>query len=707
MSKGLANSAIGAGGLAKPDSALQAAKGIALDTMDRSPSRPVVTDLYEFVSNHPLGRGCYGQVFLMRNRKTGVEVAAKRLDKHKNWSIEKFRLRVAEEVTALQHTKHRNVIELIDHLPDAQQEDRYWVLMKYARGGHLLDRVIQRHHNHRPYTEEEVSKITYDILFGLKHLHDRHIVHCDIKPDNILFESTEDDSNLVLVDMGFATLCERGSFLDKMRGTLEYMAPEVLTPGPGGERLAYDSKADVWSVGCVLYTLLSGELPFRRAWDKNISQQEFNKRVKFCITQVPINLSTGAWERVTDGAKRLVGAMLSRDPGQRPSAHQCLENEWFRGAAPSTGLPREVLEELSKFNTARGNQSYASHSLSGLVTSLASGSAIASISGQHTASSAASVNILQREGGIQPLITEGYSDDDARRSQAIFALANLAGKKERQEELVSAGLVRLLSHLATCPLSSQGELKSELQFNTARAWANLTEDASLRRCFLLPQREGQVVVEAVTRLAWEALACPTPTFRVVIQASRALGQIAKERHLLTALLDPSCLMHVDQDAPARQGPLRAAPIWFVMLLASPKDSTNIKCQEQFRCEAHSLLLSILAAAQQQGGLPGLRELAKKLGRGVSICAKRAMLCEAYAPDADDRQGSESAQRFLQSARVYTLFATGCTATLKDLEGDSGLAPSLRAAGIESLLPSEAGESLDLDDSEMHEDGQGA
>ncbi len=157
---------------------------------------------------------------MMRNRKTGVEVAAKRLDKHKNWSIEKFRLRVAEEVTALQHTKHRNVIELIDHLPDAQQEDRYWVLMKYARGGHLLDRVIQRHHNHRPYTEEEVSKITYDILFGLKHLHDRHIVHCDIKPDNILFESTEEDSNLVLVDMGFATVCERGSFLDQMRGTL-------------------------------------------------------------------------------------------------------------------------------------------------------------------------------------------------------------------------------------------------------------------------------------------------------------------------------------------------------------------------------------------------------------------------------------------------------------------------------------------------------
>ena len=64
-------------------------------------------------------------------------------------------------------------------------------------------------------------------------------------------------------------------------------------------------------------------------------------------------------------------------------------------------------------------------------------------------------NVLCLSVCIQPLITEGYSEDDARRSQAIFALANLAGKKERQEELVSAGLVRLLSHLTTCPLSSQ------------------------------------------------------------------------------------------------------------------------------------------------------------------------------------------------------------------------------------------------------------
>jgi len=110
------------------------------------------------------------QVFLMRNRATGEEVAAKCLEKHNSWSADKFRKRVAEEVAALQHTRHRNVIELIDHLPDACDHHRYWVVMKYARGGQLLERLIARHRKQRPYTEDEVSKLAYDILSGLKHL---------------------------------------------------------------------------------------------------------------------------------------------------------------------------------------------------------------------------------------------------------------------------------------------------------------------------------------------------------------------------------------------------------------------------------------------------------------------------------------------------------------------------------------------------------
>jgi hypothetical protein len=359
--------------------------------------------------------------------------------------------------------------------------------------------------------------------------------HSDIKPENILFEDVGEQSNLVLVDLGLATMCEDGTDIHQMRGTLEYMAPEVIGGGRGPSRrqsCSYDAKADVWSAGCVLFMLLSGELPFRRNWTDLSTQRQWEARVIYLITSAdaPINTETGAWAGITPAARHLVSRMLTRDPKVRPSAEDCLEMEWFKGGAPCTSLPADVLEELGKFNTLRGNQSYTSHSLSGIVTSLGSGSAIASISGQHTASSAASVNILEREGGLQPLFTEAYSDDSKRRSAAVTALANLAGKRERQADLLSAGIVRLLCHLATgCPtedaslVSNLGGLSAAiaamsltlcasvcrqaglLRFNTARAINNLVESQRVRREVAGELPQVLQLVGALTRLAWDSL----------------------------------------------------------------------------------------------------------------------------------------------------------------------------------------------------------
>ena len=94
--------------------------------------RQSVTEVYSLVRREALGGGAYGQVFLMRSKVNGEEVAAKRLEKSERWTPEKFRQRVGEEVTALQQTRHRNVIELIGHHPDAEREDHYWVVMKVS-----------------------------------------------------------------------------------------------------------------------------------------------------------------------------------------------------------------------------------------------------------------------------------------------------------------------------------------------------------------------------------------------------------------------------------------------------------------------------------------------------------------------------------------------------------------------------------------------
>lgn len=95
-------------------------------------ARPPVTEAYTFLRDRPLGGGQYGQVFLMRSMATGEEVAAKRLQKHDRWSPQRFHLRVGEEVAALQQTKHRNVIELINHHPDPTCENYYWVVMRVS-----------------------------------------------------------------------------------------------------------------------------------------------------------------------------------------------------------------------------------------------------------------------------------------------------------------------------------------------------------------------------------------------------------------------------------------------------------------------------------------------------------------------------------------------------------------------------------------------
>ena len=171
----------------------------------------------------------------------------------------------------------------------------------------------------------------------------------------------------------------------------------------------------------------------------------------------------------------------------------------------------------------------------GLVTSLASGSAIASISGHHTSTSAASVNVLEREGGMQPLITEAWSEDAERRAKAMEALANLAGKRDQQDALFLAGVLRVLAQMASAPLQGlqglQGvqsaggageELARRIGFDTARAVSNLTDKAALRR-EIAQDASAPVLVRALTRLGWDALKAGTS--RVVLQVLAAVSMV--------------------------------------------------------------------------------------------------------------------------------------------------------------------------------------
>jgi serine/threonine protein kinase len=158
-------------------------------------------------------------------------------------------------------------------------------------------------------------------------------------------------------------LCTDGEFLSKYRGTLDYMAPELLGPIK-----RYNAKADIWSVGVLLYALLSGALPFRRAWP-GLSAKEADVRTRDFILAGRVELEAGPWARVSPPAKALVRRMLTVDPDARPGAMECLRDAWIADAAgpggPGGDLGLHVLAELRRLNESRASDGYSGHAMAG------------------------------------------------------------------------------------------------------------------------------------------------------------------------------------------------------------------------------------------------------------------------------------------------------------------------------------------------------
>ena len=138
------------------------------------------------------------------------------------------------------------------------------------------------------------------------------------------------------------------------------MAPELLGPVK-----RYNAKADIWSVGVLLYALLSGALPFRRAWP-GLSAREADVRVRDLILAGRVELEAGPWAAVSPAAKALVRRMLAPDPDARPGAAECLRDPWIADAAgPAGDLGAHVLAELRRLNESRASDGYSGHAMAG------------------------------------------------------------------------------------------------------------------------------------------------------------------------------------------------------------------------------------------------------------------------------------------------------------------------------------------------------
>lgn len=219
-------------------------------------------DMYKI--GQVLGEGAFGEVRLCTHRVTKEKRAVKVLKKEA--MDEKEQATMLSEINILRSLDHPNILKIFEYFED---EKRFYIVTEYIKGGELFDEIISR----GKFNEQNAAVLMKHLLSCVAYCHDRDIVHRDLKPENVLLEESKDFDQIKVIDFGTAKRHKSGTYLKTMIGTPYYIAPEVL-------QHQYGKPCDVWSLGVLLYIMLSGIPPFNGATDdeimKSILSGEFN-----------------------------------------------------------------------------------------------------------------------------------------------------------------------------------------------------------------------------------------------------------------------------------------------------------------------------------------------------------------------------------------------------------------------------------------------
>ncbi|XP_038171168.2 putative sperm motility kinase W [Arvicola amphibius] len=253
-----------------------------------------------------IGQGGFGSVKLALHRLTGMPVAIKvveNLKKHLHFII--------SEIEVLETVQHPHIIRLFQVLMTTKY---YYIITEYAPGGNLYQLVKEEGR----LQEEQVQIIFGQLASAIKCCHDHDIVHRDLKPPNILLDA---HGNVKLGDFGLATRCGAGTVLHGRCGTKSYNAPEMVL------REGYDGrKADVWSLGVLLYFITTGHHPFRGS-----TLEETEKNITIGMYDIPAHIS-GQLED-------LIHQILKVAPERRPSIEDIQYHPWVKN--PKENISRD------------------------------------------------------------------------------------------------------------------------------------------------------------------------------------------------------------------------------------------------------------------------------------------------------------------------------------------------------------------------------
>ncbi|XP_058016579.1 serine/threonine-protein kinase MARK2 isoform X5 [Ahaetulla prasina] len=246
-----------------------------------------------------IGKGNFAKVKLARHVLTGKEVAVKIIDKTQlnSSSLQKL----FREVRIMKVLNHPNIVKLFEVI---ETDKTLYLVMEYASGGEVFDYLVA----HGRMKEKEARAKFRQIVSAVQYCHQKFIVHRDLKAENLLLDA---DMNIKIADFGFSNEFTFGNKLDTFCGSPPYAAPELFQ----GKK--YDGpEVDVWSLGVILYTLVSGSLPFD---GQNL--KELRERVLRGKYRIPFYMSTDC--------ENLLKKFLILNPSKRGTLEQIMKDRWM------------------------------------------------------------------------------------------------------------------------------------------------------------------------------------------------------------------------------------------------------------------------------------------------------------------------------------------------------------------------------------------
>lgn len=259
-----------------------------------------------------LGSGAAGTVHLARDKVTNQQLAIKEINIESKDSLN----HTLNEIENMKKLQHPNIVRYHNSY---QEGNKLYIVMEYIDGGDLASYIADR--NTRFLTEDVILRIFIQIVLGLRYIHEHKIVHRDLKPQNIFITRV---GVVKIGDFGVSRSLDRSSELMKtLVGTPYYLSPEIWNHEP------YNSKTDIWSLGCILYELCALKKPYKAS----------------NINQLIVAIFNGNYEpltkRYTENLRELVSDMLQQDPSKRPSAQMILQRPFITSRMQSMVLENE------------------------------------------------------------------------------------------------------------------------------------------------------------------------------------------------------------------------------------------------------------------------------------------------------------------------------------------------------------------------------